>query len=308
LQAEEKKAEEEELERERVYEQKIRREITEEEDIADMSQIGGPNPKIVSDTCVKFDFTTGRWPRGMTTRGDMAYKAEFDNKYLKVYRLGLIFLQLPFTLNHRINQYTITVEIKLDELPQGKLALFQTAQYNEDLAEIYILPDGTIGIDANRADNKLEVVVKPEEWTVIACTVDCTSGIINAYINGKLCREIHSEDIAVVDGRYSVGSTICLFGSKTADETIGGNIKNAWFELKSLTDTEMLLHHESLVVEESWECPRCTFNNPRNSIECSTCGHFNIQTQEVEFWPCPVCTYLNQGGATCSICGSPKSG
>jgi hypothetical protein len=84
------------MEQERVYEQKIRRELTEEEEEADRTQIGGPNPSIVRDTCTRFDFTTGRWPRGMTTRGDMAYKSEFDKKHLKVYRLGLIFLPLPY--------------------------------------------------------------------------------------------------------------------------------------------------------------------------------------------------------------------
>lgn len=96
LQQEQKKLDEQEMEQEKLYEQKIRREITEEEEEADRTQIGGPNPSIVRDTCTKFDFTTGRWPRGMTTRGDMAYKSEFDKKYLKVYRLGLIFLPLPY--------------------------------------------------------------------------------------------------------------------------------------------------------------------------------------------------------------------
>jgi len=244
----------------------------------------------------------------MTTRGDMAYKSEFEKKFLKVYKLGVIFLSLPFTLTQRVNQYTITMEIKITELPQHKLALFQTAQYNEDLAEIYLLQDGTLGTDANRVDYKNQVAVKPEEWSMISCTVDCTAGIINAYINGKLCRTIHSEDIGVVDGRYSVGNTICLFGSKVTEETIGADIKNAWFELKTLNDTELLLHYESLLDEEAWQCPKCTVKNPRNSIECSTCGHFNIQTSENELWPCPVCTFLNQGGTSCSVCGSLKTG
>lgn len=90
--------------KEREYEQKIRRELTEEEEEVDRTQVGGPNPSLIRENCTKFDFTTGRRPRGMTTRGDCTYKSEFEKKYLKVYRLGLLFLPLPYpTINNKVD-------------------------------------------------------------------------------------------------------------------------------------------------------------------------------------------------------------
>ncbi len=52
---------------------------------------------------------------------------------------------------------------------------------------------------------------------------------------------------------------------------------------------EILLLNEDIQIEGSWECANCTCKNPRNAIECSACGHFNIQTSNSEdFWSCPV--------------------
>jgi len=309
VQQEQKKAEEEELALEHAYEQKVRREITEEEEEADRTQIGGPNPIMIREGCTRFDFTTGRRPRGMTTRGDLTYKSEFERKYLKVYRLGLLFLPLPFSEpNKRTNQYTVTMEVMFDELPQKRAALFQTAQFNEDLAEAYLLSDGTIGIDNTILSREKLCQITPNEWAVITISVDCHVGIMHTYINGKLCRTITSEDIGLVDGRYSVGNQICAFGSKSTDETFGANIKYLWFDTRALTDSEILLLNEDIQIEGSWECPQCTLKNPRNAIECSTCGHFNILTTEeaTDFWPCSVCTLVNQGGQVCSVCGTPK--
>lgn len=59
-QAEEKRLEEEEIAKEKEFEQKIRREIIEEEEIADRTQEGGPNPKLLGEGCIKYDFTTGK--------------------------------------------------------------------------------------------------------------------------------------------------------------------------------------------------------------------------------------------------------
>ena len=37
--------------------------------------------------------------------------------------------------------------------------------------------------------------------------------------------------------KYLDSSNVCLFGSKSADETFGANVKYMWFETKALTDT-----------------------------------------------------------------------
>ena len=117
--ADEKRLEEEELAKEKEFEQKIRREIDEEEEIADRTQEGGPNPKLLGEGCIKFDFTTGtirpytyfvviaaailnffpfsgRRPRDVACRGDITYKPLFEKKFLKVYKQALLFIPIPF--------------------------------------------------------------------------------------------------------------------------------------------------------------------------------------------------------------------
>lgn len=100
------------------------------------------------------------------------------------------------------------MEVKFDELPQKKAALFQTAQYNEDPAEAYLLADGTIGIETSTPEREKTAQVVANEWAVITISVDCNAGIMQTYINGKLCRTITSEDIGMPNGRYSVGQQI----------------------------------------------------------------------------------------------------
>jgi hypothetical protein len=52
------------------------------------------------------------------------------------------------------------MEIRIDTLPSNKMAIFQTAQYNEDVAKVYILPDGSVGSDQSIVEKNPPVVVK----------------------------------------------------------------------------------------------------------------------------------------------------
>ncbi len=63
LLADEKAAEDAERARENLDELRIKREISEEDRLADEKQPGGPNPKVDVGK-VRYDFTTGRPPRG----------------------------------------------------------------------------------------------------------------------------------------------------------------------------------------------------------------------------------------------------
>ena len=57
--------------------------------------------------------------------------------YIKRYNSSLMSSRLS-TPTQRSNNYTVTMEVMFDELPQKRAALFQTAQFNEDLAEMYL--------------------------------------------------------------------------------------------------------------------------------------------------------------------------
>ena len=197
--AEERRVEEDDLKQTAAEEERIKSEIDREEEMKDLMQEGGPNPRIHPDS-IRYNFTTGRRPRGMTTRGDLAYQSEGDASYLKVYKGSMLFLPLQFSPNgsgKKLNQYTVTMEIQLLEpapsaaassfsavasspvlgsaslspslrgldergifdrritsgVPAAasasapstsKIALLQTARYNEDAAEIY-MQNGLVG-------------------------------------------------------------------------------------------------------------------------------------------------------------------
>ena len=197
--AEERRVEEDDLNQTAAEEERIKSEIDREEEMKDLMQEGGPNPRIHPDS-IRYNFTTGRRPRGMTTRGDLAYQSEGDASYLKVYKGSMLFLPLQFSPNgsgKKLNHCTVTMEIQLLEpapsaaassssavasypvlgsaslspslrgldergifdrrttsgVPAAasssapstsKIALLQTARYNEDAAEIY-MQNGLVG-------------------------------------------------------------------------------------------------------------------------------------------------------------------
>jgi hypothetical protein len=164
----------------------------------------------------------------MSVRGDIGYKNELDRKYLKVYRLAMLFLPIPFA-QRKINQYTVTMELMFDERPETLLAIFNTALYNEKPANIYLSPEGKLGLrDAIPRDEGNSLL--PGKWHVVSMAVDTTAGTVMIYIDGKLASTLLSPEIAIPDGNHSVYQQVCLFGSKDVAETLGGNIKSFFFE------------------------------------------------------------------------------
>eukprot|EP01087_Luapelamoeba_hula_P004848 TRINITY_DN1482_c0_g1_i1.p1 TRINITY_DN1482_c0_g1~~TRINITY_DN1482_c0_g1_i1.p1 ORF type:complete len:4317 (-),score=602.49 TRINITY_DN1482_c0_g1_i1:51-13001(-) len=313
----ETKAQEEgELQKEREFEQKIRREIREEEEEADRKQEGGPNPKIIGDGFIRYDFTTGRRPRDMTCRGDIAYKSEYGTaQYLKVYKQSVLFLPIPFVppadhIGKRFNQYTVTMQVMLDELPAqpAMTALFSTGVYNEKPADVYVRWDGKIGTGQvfGEAGNE---TVSSGKWQMISISVDCLVGMMNIFIDGRIAAVIATEDIAVIDGILAVSNQICLFGSKKVEETRGANIKALWFDSRAYSQSDAQALFDNVQYEHSWECPQCTLRNPPSVIECSTCGYFNVAAGAAsvssDMWICSQCTFKNPASeVSCSMCGS----
>jgi len=58
----------------------------------------------------------------------------------------MLFLPIPFAQS-KINQYTVTMVLMIDQRPQGLLALFNTALYNEKPANVRLSLSGwSIGL------------------------------------------------------------------------------------------------------------------------------------------------------------------
>lgn len=107
-----------ETEDEGKEEARIRSELEAEEDEKDRNQEGGRNPKIGPDSA-QYDFSTGRMPRFLNTRGDCNYRNDgMEQTYLKVFKQGVLLVRNPFKANcggNRLNQYTLTLEIMMDK-------------------------------------------------------------------------------------------------------------------------------------------------------------------------------------------------
>jgi len=302
-QQEEKKIAEDEINREQKREENYNKRVSEDEARYN-------NPRIIREGCIYFDFSTGRRPFGMTTRGNTDYKSDqFDKYYLKIFPEAMIFLPLPFTskaVGKHINIYTVTMEIMLDALPVKNQGLFNTAVFNEELAKVYIRPDGKIGV-GDKFGKDSEKCMTGQKWHVITVGVDNVSGVMNIYLDGQLNVTCESKDVLSLDGDYSVKDRVCLFGSKDKSETLGGNIRFLQFDSRLTDPSETLVFFESMQAERSWKCPTCTVINSADAVQCPVCGAMNVEVSIANAWPCPACTFLNPTGDTCGICGTPKS-
>lgn len=98
----------------------------------------------------RFDFSTGRLPRRVSTRGDVLYKEDqVFGKYLSICPMSLIFLAVPSALTvggsggmcggRRLNQYTVVMEVMFESLPIAAILypLFSSSAFAE--TEVFIL-------------------------------------------------------------------------------------------------------------------------------------------------------------------------
>lgn len=97
-----------------------------------------------SDDMARYDFSTGRLPRRVSTRGDVIYKDDqVLGKHLSVCPLSLVFVSVPSSLTavgsvgmcgaRRLNQYTLVLEVMFEALPANNILypLFSPAAYAE---------------------------------------------------------------------------------------------------------------------------------------------------------------------------------
>jgi Ca2+-binding EF-hand superfamily protein len=308
LAEEEKKIEEEELKNEKDKEAEIMMKIEAEEIEQDLMQQGGPNPKIDYDIGnVKYDFTTGRRPRGLTSRGDFAFQNSFGDKFTLVHVGGMLFVLIPFSSEKSpLNEYTITMDISFDSLPEsGQIALIQTAKYNQDTSAFYVRSDGQVGVPGHYSMESNVPKIQPKRWYVVSVSVNLHENMVLIYVDGQLCSFFSSEDL-VPNGKYSVSDQLCLFGSKTVSENLGGQIKSLLFDTRSRDQFEIQAIFEMINAEGAWICEGCTYNNSRHSKHCELCSKQKFVFDADLSWACPVCTFINTSGEMCSVCETPK--
>jgi len=301
LATEEKQQEEQEKKYEQAREAKIQAEIDKYYQELDLKQPGGPNPKKGSNW-IRYDFTTGRRPYQMTTRGDIAYKTKEEKQYLQVYKLSCLFLPIPFLKNgggNYINQYSISLEMMVDNLPSAIQALVHMFKHNGERADILLRKDGAIGLDGHYSQKTH--VIKANHWHVLTITVDCLNALLAVYVDGAVVNEIHTEDLKL-DGPFAVSEQVCIFGSKDTGNILGANIKWCLFEPKVLSSKGVKELFATILEEGKWNCPQCTFRNALTASKCTVCGYDNKAK-----WSCTACTFLNASDLTqCAQCQTPR--
>jgi len=293
-------------------EAKIRSQIEEEEYKKDLQAGGAPNPLILvgdKSSTIRFDFTTGRAPRGMGTRGDYAFKPADGRKFVKVFPNSELLLPVQFSKNaggEALNQYTITMECKLDALPSQRQALFACYKPTAAQTSGVVAVDNTGGVGAGGSygyDSARKL--KKDKWHIVSVSVDCIAGQMITFVDGKLLANIKIQELTK-DGPFSLSGQILLFGSRNNKETQGGNCRFLMLETRALSNTDVSNLYETIEWEGSWNCDFCTGRNKASAMRCNICG--NDRPSEVSDlgFQCPTCTYINKSGDKCQVCDTPR--
>lgn len=272
LALEEKKMEEEEKKKERDEEDRYKSEIEAEEEKKNREQVGGPNPKVDTDRII-YDFTTGSRPLKLGTRGDIAYKPLGAAHYLKVYKKAALILPIPFSKNgggNYLNQYSVTLEIKCDDLPIDSQPLMQCTKFTPDDGEITISRDGGVGSLGTFGLENKGLMVKKDKWCIVTITVDTLANECRTYMNGRPLAKISSSKI-IKDGAFSLKDQFGLFIGKNASE-VDMNIKLAMLDAKVLSPSNVQQLFDAFRSERQWKCAACTCFNPEEAVRCQVCG------------------------------------
>jgi len=172
-----------------------------------------------------------------------------------------------------------TVPPSTTSAPAGKVALIQTARYNEDAAEIYIT-NGLVGTGDARTVTQ-QNKVRNNQWVIVTVVVDCVEHTITTFLDGKIHSFAQLPDEAKVDSRFAVANQLCVFGSVDPIETVGGHIRLLLFEPRALLspvrnslvasaplfpfqDVEAL--YGTIVAETAWTCPVSGNSYPRQLL------------------------------------------
>ena len=153
MRAEEKRIEEEEMRSEKEEEAKIASEIRQEEEEADRKQQGGPNPLIDTDS-IRYDLSSGRRPRLLAVKGDIAHKGEGSRRHTKLFKSTSLILPILDSATARRQQqpasgvrlsdtWSATLEIRIDSAATAIVPLLSTVD-----GRIVLRPDGAVGFDS----------------------------------------------------------------------------------------------------------------------------------------------------------------
>lgn len=174
---------------------------------------------------------------------------------------------------NRINQYTITMEVKLPTLPTTQMPLFQTVYPNAEVGTLFVSKLGSFGVSSGKERPVYSpegVKIVADKWHMISLTVDLLEGEVDKaltlYVDGKAETLTCQQKDITLDGCFSLRSRVCLFGGTNQKETDNRKgIKH--FELHTtLLDKKQIqdIHSNRLVENMYQEMVR--LNNGQNDF------------------------------------------
>ena len=138
---------------------------------------------------------------------------------------------LPKSGESKVNEYTLQYDFKITELGIWR-SFFQTSEMNTGDADLFINPNGEIGVAAVGYSG---ITVNPNEWYRLIVSVKNGSHF-NYYLDGKL---ILKGDLQPVNGRFSLENQLLIFADDNGED---GSIYCSELAIwdKALTEEEVL--------------------------------------------------------------------
>ncbi|KAL6068400.1 Component of oligomeric Golgi complex 3 [Balamuthia mandrillaris] len=191
---------------------------------------GGPPPPPTNARV--FDFRHGEVPQGVTVIGETKLEEQRDRSTALVVP-PQTFLNCKLDLSPNggvnINDYTLIMDVWLEDLPKDSLSLYQANyQQRPTEGEAYIIKTGGVGIFGEYGVR--EAWVRPKRWTRIVVTVGGSPRCMTTYVNGKLCAKVEKGVFHTADGRFAVNTeSIMLFNSTKESFMPGVKVKYVEF-------------------------------------------------------------------------------
>ena len=139
---------------------------------------------------------------------------------------------------------------------QAKVPLFSTGSYCDTDANLWVDRRGIIGTSdsAGISGGTGSARLSAGSWSHVTAVVDCAEGDVRTYIDGKLCTVIAADrtmpptsstastsaSLGVIDGPFSIGAQLTLFGTKNIMHCGGGAVRLVTIHPRCFDASEVL--------------------------------------------------------------------
>lgn len=235
------------------------------------------------------------------------------DRFVRVPAKTYITVPVPLAANgggRTINIYTMSVVMRLTQMPKFRRAIIQTNKQNSDPAEVYVDSEGLITLHQDYSDFKDPTRHRGAtaaggadspgmtvgKWHVVTLRVDAVDGSIDLFLDGTHVAGLTKGPITI-DSRLSISRAFALFGSSLRSEmTETVDIKQVHFVTRCIDEMELLELVPKLVPKESfWTCGTCMSINDNDADKCHSCGAAAaVKVKKAVFKPftCRYCSAL----------------